>query len=88
MAAGQVRTLEQALKARAVGLDIIAIGQGLVMNSDWVAVAKAGSTDVTTALDLSRTAGLAIPAKLRSVIENTPGWFAIAESKNPAAMGA
>ncbi|TCU54689.1 2,4-dienoyl-CoA reductase-like NADH-dependent reductase (Old Yellow Enzyme family) [Novosphingobium sp. PhB57] len=88
MAAGQVRTPEQALKARAVGLDMIAIGQGLVMNPGWVAAAKTDSTDVTTALDLSRTADLAIPAKLRSVIANTPGWFAITESKVPAAVDA
>lgn len=79
MAAGQVRTPEQALRARAMGLPLVAIGQGLVMDPDWVEAARAGAAgSPSTALDLSRAAELAIPTKLKAVIANMPGWFALA----------
>ena len=80
IAAGHIRTPEQALQARALGLPLIAIGQGLVMDPDWV---RAAGDDlghaVASTLDLSRVADLAIPAKLRMTIENTPGWFRVRE---------
>jgi 2,4-dienoyl-CoA reductase (NADPH2) len=82
MAAGHIRTPEQALQARALGLPMIAVGQGLVMNPDWVTAAQADRNEtITTTLDLSRTTDLAIPAKLTKVIANTPGWFVIAEKR-------
>lgn len=76
IAAGQIRTPEQADEAIAAGLSLAAIGQGLVMNPDWVQIAK-GECSHLVALDvgIDDVKSLAIPQKLWSVIENTEGWF-------------
>lgn len=80
LAAGRIRTPDQAAAARTLGLPFVAIGQGLVMNPDWVLAAERGTADaIATELDLARADALAIPAKLQTVIESTPGWFAIRE---------
>jgi 2,4-dienoyl-CoA reductase-like NADH-dependent reductase (Old Yellow Enzyme family) len=82
IAAGQVRTPDQASRARALGLPLVAIGQSLVMNPVWVEAAKSSADGVVaTTLDLSRAAELAIPAKLHAVIANMPGWFALADER-------
>lgn len=78
IAAGQVRTPEQAERAIEAGLTLVAVGQGLVMNPQWAALAKDKSRD-GIALDLaaSDVPRLAIPAKLWKVIESSGGWFKI-----------
>ncbi len=82
IAAGQVRTPAQAVQARTKGLPLVAVGQALVMNPDWVDAAEAeADSSVTTTLDLSRAAELAIPAKLQAVIANMPGWFALSDER-------
>lgn len=80
ISAGQVRTPTQAEQARAMGLPLVAIGQALVMNPDWVEAAQAAADgSVSTTLDLSRARALAIPEKLQAVIANMPGWFALSQ---------
>jgi 2,4-dienoyl-CoA reductase-like NADH-dependent reductase (Old Yellow Enzyme family) len=81
IAAGQLRTPEQAEKAIAAGLALAAVGQGLVMNSDWVRFAR-GEAPGPIALDIaaSDVPRLAIPAKLWSVIEATTGWFSVRQA--------
>ncbi|MEC3888748.1 NADH-dependent flavin oxidoreductase [Xanthomonas campestris] len=76
IAAGGIRTPDQAAHALATGLPLVAIGQGLVMNPDWVEFARQG-TGNEVALDIAAVDAprLAIPAKLWAVIENTAGWF-------------
>lgn len=77
IAAGQVRTPAQAVEARELGLPLVAIGQALVMNPDWVRSAEHAPANVVMELDPSRADALALPAKLVSTIENTPGCFAL-----------
>lgn len=76
IAAGQIRTPQQAEEAIASGLSLAAVGQGLVMNPNWVRFAR-GEAKGRIALDVaaSDVLRLAIPAKLWSVIEATTGWF-------------
>lgn len=74
LAAGQIRRPDQAVKALALGLPLVAVGQGLVMNPDWVELAKNG-LDVDTALSASKARQNDIPEKLWKVIEATKGWF-------------
>jgi hypothetical protein len=63
------------------GLSLVAVGQGLAMNPDWVRLAEAGLDDqIDTALLPSEVTRLAIPPKLWSVIEATKGWFTLRES--------
>lgn len=71
-----MRTPEQAEQALAAGVSLAAIGQGLVMNPDWVKYAK-GEAQSQIALDVAApdVVPLAIPEKLWRVIGNTPGWF-------------
>lgn len=76
IAAGQIRTPEQAEEAIAAGLSLVAVGQGLVMNPNWVKFASGEATGLI-ALDVafSDRAPLAIPQKLWRIIEETTGWF-------------
>jgi 2,4-dienoyl-CoA reductase-like NADH-dependent reductase (Old Yellow Enzyme family) len=81
IAAGQIRTPEQADQAIAAGLSLVAVGQGLVMNPDWVRHA-CGDASEPVALDIaaSDVPRLAIPSKLWSVIESTTGWFRVRQT--------
>jgi 2,4-dienoyl-CoA reductase-like NADH-dependent reductase (Old Yellow Enzyme family) len=85
IAAGQIRTPDQAVQALALGLSLVAVGQGLVMNPDWVEQARDGKgAEIVTTLDLADAPALAIPAKLGAVIGAMTGWFALNETA-PAA---
>ncbi|MBF6636472.1 hypothetical protein ITX54_07365 [Rouxiella silvae] len=55
-----------------------AVGQGMVMNPDWVKFAE-GKAEGKIALNIavSDAEQLAIPQKLWRVIEETTGWFNI-----------
>lgn len=79
MAAGEIRTPEEAHQALAMGLSMVAIGRGLVLNPNWVELTQAGrEAELTQALDLSAPAGqLHIPAPLKAVIQSMPGWFPV-----------
>jgi 2,4-dienoyl-CoA reductase-like NADH-dependent reductase (Old Yellow Enzyme family) len=81
IAAGQIRTPEQASQAIAAGLSLVAVGQGLVMNPDWVRHAR-GDALGPVALDVgaSDVPGLAIPPKLWTVIEAMTGWFNVRQA--------
>jgi 2,4-dienoyl-CoA reductase-like NADH-dependent reductase (Old Yellow Enzyme family) len=84
IAAGQLRTPEQATVALARGLPLAAVGQGLVMNPDWVEQALAGHADrIETSLKASAVTALAIPKKLWAIIDATTGWFAITRTPTP-----
>lgn len=82
IAAGLIRTPEDAEKALTTGLPLVAIGQGLVMNPKWVELASEGrETEITTMLDPVRVPQLAIPDKLWGVIQMSKGWFSVVEAK-------
>jgi 2,4-dienoyl-CoA reductase (NADPH2) len=82
IAAGQIRTPDRAVQALDSGLSLVAVGQGLVMNPDWVELARDGkAAQIATALDLSHASALAIPPKLDAVIGAMPGWFALREAE-------
>lgn len=83
IAAGRIRTPAQADRALALGLSAVAVGQGLVMAPDWMDHALGRRRDpVATVLDTTRAEELAIPAKLRTIIEATPGWFDVSTPKS------
>jgi 2,4-dienoyl-CoA reductase-like NADH-dependent reductase (Old Yellow Enzyme family) len=78
VAAGQVRTPERAESALNLGLSLVAVGQGLVMNPEWVELAKNGSDDqIEMELKTSKVPDIALPSKLWNVIEATSGWFEV-----------
>ena len=76
IAAGGIRTPAQAESALDMGLSLVAVGQGMVINPDWLAHARAGrDSDVRLSIGASDVAPAGIPHKLWTVIEATPGWF-------------
>lgn len=81
IAAGQVRSAEQARKALACGFSVVAIGQALVMDPDWVEQARLNNDGSTSlAIDPTSIGHLDIPSKLWRIIEATPGWFPIRQT--------
>ncbi|KQV30260.1 NADH:flavin oxidoreductase [Rhizobium sp. Root1203] len=78
IAAGQIRTPGQAAKALDLGLSLVAVGQGLVINPEWVELARKGDAkSIETGLRTSSVSDIALPAKLWGVIEATTGWFVV-----------
>ncbi len=78
IAAGQVRTPAQAREAIAAGLSLVALGQALVIDSDWVAKARDERDDTIKAdVAKSEARALHIPDKLWAIIEMAQGWFKV-----------
>lgn len=83
MAAGMILTPHQAEKALGLGLSLVALGKGLVINPKWVELAQKDCADeIVTELDLEQVPELVIPDKLGQVIEVTKGWFPIKQLEN------
>ena len=79
IAAGGIRTPAQAASALDGGLSMVALGQALVMDPDWVAHARAGRDGaIRHAVSADDVICAAIPPRLWAVIEATPGWFQVA----------
>jgi 2,4-dienoyl-CoA reductase-like NADH-dependent reductase (Old Yellow Enzyme family) len=79
--AGQVRTPVQAQAVLRDGADLAAVGQGLVVNPDWVELAlNERSAEIETTIAAPDASRLGIPGKLWAVIEATPGWFALKQA--------
>jgi 2,4-dienoyl-CoA reductase-like NADH-dependent reductase (Old Yellow Enzyme family) len=84
IAAGKLRTPEQAQEALSRGLPLVAIGKGLVINPEWVALVKAGRiNEIQTSLNPRAVKELTIPDKLWNVIlaSKGTGWFPLSDEK-------
>ena len=79
ISAGQIRTPDQAERALALGLPLIAIGKALVMNPNWIELAKTQRVHlISTELQLEmKNADLHIPDHLWQEIKLRKGWFPI-----------
>lgn len=76
VAAGGIRTPAQAESALDMGLSLVAVGQGLVMNPDWIVHARTGrDSAIRLSLSASDVVATTIPRKLWAAIDATPGWF-------------
>jgi 2,4-dienoyl-CoA reductase-like NADH-dependent reductase (Old Yellow Enzyme family) len=76
IAAGSIKTPYDALKAIEMGLSLVAIGQALVINPNWMKLAVKGEP-IEEALSISKRAELAIPEKLWTVIDAAKGLFKV-----------
>ena len=74
IAAGNIKRPEDAEKAIELGLSIVAIGQALIINPDWVEIVGS-KKKVKEALSKSDVPNLAIPKKLWAAIDAATGWF-------------
>ncbi|MCM3172018.1 MULTISPECIES: NADH-dependent flavin oxidoreductase [unclassified Paenibacillus] len=80
MAAGSIRTPDDALKAKELGLPLVAIGQALIMDPNWVEkIVNERESEVVSVLNVSKLDQLDIPAKLWDAIQAMPGWFSISK---------
>lgn len=78
IAAGQIRTPDQARRALDLGLSLIAVGQGLVINPNWVELSKNGSeNEIEVEVRSSKVPEIEIPGKLWGVIQAATGWFKV-----------
>jgi 2,4-dienoyl-CoA reductase-like NADH-dependent reductase (Old Yellow Enzyme family) len=76
MAAGRIKTPAQASSALDMGLSLVAVGQGLVSNPEWMDYARDGrDNEVRLAISAGDVSRASIPGKLWDVIKATPGWF-------------
>ena len=78
IAAGKIRTPSQAQEAISTGLPLVAIGKGLVINSEWVTLAESGrGHEIQTTLNPQLVPELTIPDKLWDQIQASKGtgWF-------------
>lgn len=81
IAAGGIRTPAQAESALDMGLSLVALGQGLVINPDWIEHARTGrDSNIRLSLSASDVIPASIPRKLWAVIDATPGWFNVVAS--------
>jgi 2,4-dienoyl-CoA reductase-like NADH-dependent reductase (Old Yellow Enzyme family) len=86
IAAGQIRTPAQAEAALALGLSVVAVGKGLVMNPAWVEQAMRGeAAAIRTQLNPVEVPQLVIPDKLWGVIDTMKGWFPVVHHDEPTA---
>lgn len=86
IAAGEIRTRDEAEKALKLGLSMVAIGKGLVMNPDWIELARDGhAARIATSLDPARVPQLTMPDRLWGVIQATKGWFPLQEDATAVA---
>jgi 2,4-dienoyl-CoA reductase-like NADH-dependent reductase (Old Yellow Enzyme family) len=83
IAAGRIKTPAQAESALQMGVSLVALGQGLVVDPDWLAHARERRDGeirhAISAADVTRTG---IPRKLWAVIEATPGWFEVSAPRS------
>lgn len=78
IAAGHIRQPDDAANALALGLTVVAVGQGLIINPNWVTLAAQGET-ADEALSVASVPQLAIPEKLWTVINTAKGWFQLTD---------
>lgn len=77
IAAGSVKKPEDAAKTiEEIGLTMVAIGQGLIINPNWVEQVEKGEP-VEELLSFSKIPQLAIPKKLEVMIGAAKGWFPV-----------
>ena len=80
LAAGMLRTPEQAQAALNLGLSLVTVGKGLVMNPDWVGLAESScGVQIRQELELNEREKLSIPDGLWQAIEAAPGWIPTVE---------
>lgn len=82
LAAGSLRTPSQARVALDLGLSLVAIGKGLVMNPDWVELAHAANDEqICQEIDMSKGAQLSIPSGIWQAMKAAPGWIPIRQAE-------
>lgn len=78
IAAGQIKTPQQAAKAIELGLSLVAIGQAIIINPNWLSIAQ-DQGKIEESLRISKLPEISLPGKLWDVINTAKGWFNLAD---------
>lgn len=82
IAAGQITTPSEASMALDLGLDMVAIGRGMVINPRWAKWANEGNEEeITMELNVDDAKLKKIPHGIISVVHNTTGWIRKADNE-------
>lgn len=75
---GSLCTAEEVLNAMAMGVPLIALGRGLLMEPDWIIKVSNGQEgNIRTILPKSAQKELVLPDGLWQMIMNSPGWLPV-----------
>ncbi|MCM3601836.1 NADH-dependent flavin oxidoreductase [Robertmurraya korlensis] len=73
---GSIYTAEDARKAFATGVPLLALGRELIIDPDWVQkISENRENEIVTKLNKEKQKELVIPDPLWNAIMNSPGWF-------------
>lgn len=79
IAAGQLTTPSEADRALEAGLDMVAIGRGMVIHPQWAQWANDGEEkEITMILDTRLSDEKKIPVNLMGIVRSVNGWIATA----------
>ncbi|UUM19748.1 MULTISPECIES: NADH-dependent flavin oxidoreductase [unclassified Mycoplasma] len=78
ISAGQIQTPDQAKQVLNLGADLVALGQVLITDPDWIKKTLSGNEDqIEHALSCKKVKELKLPDLMWEKIQKTPGWFEI-----------
>lgn len=73
---GSIRTPEQALKVKDSGVDLVALGRGLLIDPHWLQKLKSNKVEeIETELDLDQQVQLHIPKSMWKMLISRTGWL-------------
>jgi 2,4-dienoyl-CoA reductase-like NADH-dependent reductase (Old Yellow Enzyme family) len=78
ISAGGIKQGDDAVEAIKMGLSLVAVGHGLIINPDWADRVKNGEK-VDEVLCLSKADELAVPKKLQTFIKVATGFFQVTD---------
>jgi len=78
IAAGGIKQYEDATEALNLGLSLVAVAHGLIINPNWVELA-ANEQKADEVLSMSKADELAIPKKLQTFIQIAKGFFQVTD---------
>jgi len=78
IAAGGIKQGDDAIEAINMGLSLVAVGHGLIINPDWVGLIEDGQR-ANEALSMSKADELAVPKKLQAFIKIATGFFQVTD---------
>jgi len=78
IAAGGIKQFNEASEALKMGLSLVAVGNGLIINPNWVKLAS-NEEKADEVLSMSKADELAVPKKLQDFIKAATGFFQITD---------
>ncbi|MEH6656293.1 NADH-dependent flavin oxidoreductase [Leeuwenhoekiella marinoflava] len=78
IAAGGIKQFNDAIEALKMGLSMVAVGHGLIINPNWVELAS-NEEQADEVLSMSKADELAVPKKLQEFIKVATGFFQVKE---------